>query len=186
MKIIRKQEIETEEFQIGDQLTIALDGKDYTATVQQIMEKGAVVMFDDYVARREMNKGWTNKGGFDASDLNKWMQEILLPMFPEELRPRIKNLAIPSVGQMFGHDDEWCKETFEADTDEQFPLMKIRKNRIAFFENRWGWGWLKNATKKSVSSGGFARVDGYGNSLYDHAAFVYGVRPVFLLVRSES
>lgn len=183
MKTIRKHEIETEEFQIGDQITITLGEKAYTATAQQITPEGAIFMFDEYIAQQKMNEEWTNRGGFEASCLNKWMQETLLPMFPAELQPRIKNLTLPSVGQMFGHDNDWCERTFEPDTDEQFPLMKVRRNRVADFEGDYEWGWLKNATKESVSAAYFACVAGRGTPASDRADGARGVRPVFLLVR---
>ncbi len=49
---------------------------------------------------------------------------------------------------MFGHDDEFYKN-FETDNDEQFELMKERKNRIFFdLEDRFCWCWLQNPTKK--------------------------------------
>lgn len=183
MKTIRMHEIDTEEFQVGDQITIALDGKDYTATVQQVTDEGYIVMFDDCVAEHEMNSEWTNKGGFDASDMKKFLQEELLPKFPEDLRPRIKNITLPTVGQIFGHEDQWCNRTFEPDTDEQFPLMKSRKNRVADFDGDWDWWWLANATKQSVSSTFFAYVVNYGIPYYYIAGTAFGVRPVFLLVR---
>ena len=143
-------------------------------------------MFDDYVASRPMNAKPTNKGGFEKSDLNKWMSDVLLPAFPEAMQGKIENLTIPTYGQMFGHDD-WYNDVMEPDDDEQFPLMVKRINRVADFNNNfppfiYEWGWLQNATKKNVSSSSFAYVYHTGYADHAYASHFYGVRPVFLLV----
>lgn len=96
------------------------------------------------------------------------------------MKPRIQSITLPTYGQIFGHD-EWYYNEIESDADEQFPLMKTRKNRITCFDNDNDWYWLKNATKKSLSSVGFAVVDGNGDSDWDDADFTYGVRPVFII-----
>ena len=108
---------------------------------------------------------------------------MLLAAFPETLKNRIADLSIPTVGELFGNDDEWDNEHFEPDEDEQLPLMKERKNRVAYLNNEWKWGWLRNATKKSVSGTCFASVDNYGSADYYCASFSLGVRPEFWLVR---
>ena len=36
-----------------------------------------------------MNNCSTNKGGFEKSDLKKWMDTVLFMAFPEELRDKI-------------------------------------------------------------------------------------------------
>ena len=116
---------------------------------------------------------------FDSflNDLKKWIDTYLYSLFPLELRKRIVELTIPSVGQVVG----WDKEHFEADDDEQLPLMKLRKNRVAYFNNECEWGWLRNATKKEYSSAAFAYVNGYGNADSGYASGSGGVRPAFRL-----
>lgn len=184
IKVLRRQEFETKEPQIGDQISVSLaEFGSFTATVHKITNKGILFVFDEYVARRPMNKKNTNKGGYEKSDMKKWIDSVLLEAFPAELRYRIADLSIPSVGEMFGHNDELDNEYFEADTDEQLPLMKERQNRVAYFENDWEWGWLRNATKKVVSSAGFALVNSRGGAYYYAASNSSGVRPEFWLVR---
>lgn len=163
MQVIRTTTIETKDFQIGDRISIELNGFGvFTATVHKITDVGALIIFDEYVTSRPMNDDWTNEGGFEKSDLKKWINTTLLPAFPENLQSHIRELSIPSVGEMFGHDDEWNERTFEADSDEQLPLMKKRCNRVAYLNDNWEWGWLRNATKKNVSAAHFALVDSYG------------------------
>ena len=182
MKVLRKQELETSSIQVGDQIIIQLTGfGEFTATAQKITDKGTLFLFDDCVAEQPMNKKYTNKGGYEKSDLCKWINDVLLAAFPEDLRNRISDLSIPTYGQMFGHDN-WYNDVMEPDNDEQLSFMKKRKNRIADFNDDYEWYWLKNATKKEVSSSYFAYVNYYGNAITNSASYSLGVRPVFLLV----
>ena len=130
-----------------------------------------------------MNESCTNAVGYGKSDLKKWIETDLLDRFPEELKARLTELAIPTVGQIIGWDDEWDKEHFEADGDEQLPLMKLRKNRVAYFNNECAWGWLRNAVKKEYSSAGFADVNNGGGANSSAASNSTGVRPEFRLVK---
>ena len=130
-----------------------------------------------------MNESNTNVGGYEESDLKKWIEGELFSKFPVELKARLVELTIPTVGQVVSWDDEWDKEHFEADGDEQLPLMKLRKNRVAYLNNECKWGWLRNATKKECSSAYFADVDYYGDADCDGASGSSGVRPEFRLVK---
>jgi hypothetical protein len=182
MKVLRKQELETSNIQVGDQIIIELTGfGEFTATAQKITDKGTLFLFDDCVTRRPMNAERTNKGGYEKSELRKWINDVLLVAFPEDLINRIDGLTIPTYGQMFGHDD-WYNDVMEPDSDEQLPLMVKRRNRIADFDNSYEWYWLQNATKKEVSSSSFAFVSNLGCTSYYSASHSLGVRPVFWLV----
>ena len=159
MKVLRKQEIDTANIQVGDQMVIPLaELGAFTVTAHKVTDEGVMFIFDDYVTRRPMNNRNTNKGGFEKSDLKKWMDTVLYMAFPEELRDKIYGLTLPTVGQIVGHEDEWDNKNLEPDTNEQLPLMKKRKNRIACFEDQLAWGWLRNATKEEFSSARFASV----------------------------
>lgn len=187
MKVLRKQEIDTANIQVGDQMVIPLaELGEFTATAHKVTDEGVMFIFDDYVTRRPMNNRNTNKGGFEKSDLKKWMDTVLYMAFPEELRDKIYGLTLPTVGQIVGHEDEWDNKNLEPDTNEQLPLMKKCKNRIACFEDQLAWGWLRNATKEEFSSAYFAGVDYGGNADYANASYSYGVRPEFWLVKQES
>ena len=184
IKVLRKQGTETKEILLGDQILISLNGLgDFTATAHKITDKGVLFIFDDYVVSKAMNEADTNEGGFEESDLKKWIDSVLLETFPSELKDRIADLSIPTVGELFGHDDEWDNEHFELDDDEQLPLMKEQRNRVTYLQNECEWGWLRNATKKEVSSAYFANVDDYGAAFCGTAADSFGVRPEFWLVR---
>ena len=178
--VVRKMKMNTTAFQVGDQVTIPLEGFGiFTATAQKVGPDGTLFLFDDSVVSRQMNEDDINKGGYTASELRKWIDEKLFVCFPRDWQLRIRELTLPTYGQIFGHDDFY--EKFEPDEDEQFPLMKDRKNRIAFLKGEWEWYWLKNATKKNVSAAGFAYVSAYGLAAYYDASDSCGVRPVFLV-----
>lgn len=187
MKALRKQKIETANIQVGDQIVIPLaELGEFTATAHKVTDEGVMFIFDNYITCRPMNNRSINKGGFEKSDLKKWMDTVLLMAFPEELRDKIYGLTLPTVGQIVGHEDEWDNKNLEPDSDEQLPLMKECKNRIACFEDGLTWGWLRNATKEEFSSASFAYVYGRGDASFDGASYSCGVRPEFWLVKQES
>ena len=187
MKVLRKQEIDTANIQVGDQMVIPLaELGEFTVTAHKVTDEGVMFIFDDDVTRRPMNNRDTKKGGFEKSDLKKWMDTVLFMAFPEELSDKIYGLTIPTVGQIVGHEDEWDNKNLEPDIDEQLPLMKECKNRIAFFEDQITWGWLRNATKEEFSSAGFAGVADSCYTSYYYASGSLGVRPEFWLVKQES
>lgn len=170
--------------EVGDQIEIPLEGLGtFTATIHKVTDDKVLFIFDDYVTQRPMNNKNTNKGGYDESDLKDWIDVELFNKFPREFRKRISNLTLPTVGQMFGWDDEWDCDKFERDDDEQLPLMKLRRNRVAYYDNKKSCGWLRNAAKKNVSSTYFAYVYLHGNTAYANASGSRGVRPEFWLVR---
>lgn len=87
MKVLRKQEIETANIQVGDQVIIPLaEIGEFSATAHKVTDEGIMFIFDEYITRRPMNSKNTNKGGFEKSELKKWMDTVLLMAFPEELR----------------------------------------------------------------------------------------------------
>ena len=184
IKVLRRQELETREVMVGDQILISLaEIGDFTATAHKITDKGVLFIFDEYVTSRPMNNQSINVGGYVESDLKNWIDTVLLAAFPEELKSLIDSLSIPTVGELFGHDDEWDNEHFEPDEDEQLPLMKERRNRVAYLNDEWEWGWLRNAVKRSVSSARFAFVFSLGAADCGDASGSFGVRPEFWLVR---
>lgn len=102
-------------------------------------------------------------------------------MFPAVLKQRMTGLSIPTLGEICGWGYEWDRNHIEADGDEQLPLMKQRRNRVAYYKNECECGWLRNATKKEFSSAYFAGVNDCGLTNYGGASNSYGVRPEFWL-----
>ena len=184
INVLRRQEMATKEIIVGDRILVSLaELGDFTATAHKITDRGVLFIFDEYVTSRPMNSKNTNKGGYEKSDLKKWIDSVLLEAFPEELRNRIADLSIPTIGELFGHEDKWDNEHFEPDTDEQLPLMKERENRVAYLHNEWEWGWLRNTMNREFSSAYFAGVLDDGSTGYLNASGSFGVRPEFWLVK---
>ncbi len=173
-----------EYFKVGDQIVIPLgDLGTFTATAQKVTDGKVLFIFDDYVTKRPMNENNSNEGGYEKSDLRKWIEKDLFKMFPAVIRGRISELSIPTLGEIGGWDNEWDREHIEADGDKQLPLMKQRRNRVAYYDNEIEWGWLRNATKEEFSSACFAVVYNSGNAGYHGASDSCGVRPEFWLFR---
>lgn len=187
MKVMRKMEgtINKEVgFKVGDQIQV---GK-YTATCQKVGKKGAIFCMDRYLDEdRPMNTQRTNEGGYEASDLRKYLQALSADeMFAEikEMMVPFKNgdlLRIPTAEEMFGPEE--AHEYYEAlNNKKQWSLMKDRHNRIAFRkdEQELEWGWLQNKYKDSAA--GFALVISYGLAAAVYASDAIGVRVVFRLL----
>ena len=82
MKALRKQKIETANIQVGDQMVIPLaELGEFTATAHKVTDEGVMFIFDEYVTCRPMNNCSTKKGGFEKSDLKKWMYTVLFMAF---------------------------------------------------------------------------------------------------------
>ena len=172
------------DIKVGDKMMVPLGMLgNFTATVQKITNDKVLFIFDDYVAKRPMNEDGGDAGGYDKSDLKKWIDTELYNMFPAVLKQRMTDLSIPTLGEICGWDDGWNRDHIEADGDEQLPLMKQRRNRVAYYKNECEWGWLRNATKKEFSSAAFAGVGSDGDSVFSNASISSGVRPEFWLVK---
>lgn len=186
MRVFRKMEIEVENYQVGDQIIVPLRGiGGFTATVQKVTDESALFLFDECVARKAMNENGENRGGYEESDLKKWIDTTLYMSFPEEMRDKMYGLTIPTVGQIVGLEGEWNNENLEMDNEEQFPLMNERKNRITCFKGQIMGVWLRNAAEERYSSGYFACMDGFGSKSSLHASLTFGVRPEFWIKKGE-
>lgn len=168
--------------EVGDKTFMELDGLGvFTATVHKVTDDKVMLIFDDYVAEKPMNATDTNNGGFEDSDLNVWLHTEFVKALPYSIRARLTDVTIPTVGEMFGWDDEWGRNHFEADNDKQLPLMKQRCNRVAHYSVELCW--LRNATKKEFSSAYFALVRNYDSAICDRASNSHGVRPEIWLAK---
>lgn len=166
MEVLRKVSIEVnegEQYCVGDQITVRMkELGNFTATVQAIEDDSIVFMFDDIISKH------------DHHEIQEWLDNDILPLFPDTFN--VSEITLPTCGQIFG-EDEWCRDVFEPDTDEQFELMKRRGNRVCDYDGDWEWWWLKNQSKSYATF--FAFVYAYGNAYTLSASSSIGVRPVF-------
>ena len=64
IKVSRRQELETKEVMVGDQILVSLaEMGNFTATAHKITDKGVLFIFDEYVTSRPMNSQRSNEGG---------------------------------------------------------------------------------------------------------------------------
>ena len=179
--VYRKTLTKTTEIQTGDQIRVG----HYTATCQAATPEGALFLLDQYLDEAyPMGPiyGENGSGSYETSELRYKLNLDGLDEFPEELRERMVPfdngdlLRIPFFGEIFGQEDA---EYFEPDGCEQWELMKDRKNRIAFRQNCWEWGWLQNKRKGSAASFALVTYSGYAAST--SASTSSGARPAFLI-----
>ena len=190
MKVIRKMEmlanVELGGFKVGDQIHV---GKHYTATCQKVGKNGAIFMFDQCMDEvMAMNHQKTNGGGYESSDLRKFLQWLSMTSIFNDIRemmvPFKKTgdlLRIPTAEEMFG--PEKAHEHYEIlSIKNQWPLMKDRYNRIAFRgedQDKECW-WLQN--KYDDSTACFAITNSCGSLDGNYASATIGVRVVFRLL----
>ena len=179
MKVFAYQKVSNsiDHIQVGNKIEVALGApfhKTVTATAQQVTADEVVFLFDSCLAEMV----WT--------EIGKWLADVLLPAFPNDIYKQMSQITLPTVGQMFGPDDddaEWIRQTFEQDDKPQFELMKNDFSRIAEYEGHTEWYWLLNRHKDSATD--FALVYYYGYASGSHASDAGGVRPVFTLRRAQ-
>lgn len=190
MKVIRKMEVlanvEPGGFKVGDQIHV---GKHYTATCQKVGKNGAIFMFDQYLDEvMVMNHRKTNNGGYEASDLRKFLQWLVKTSMFDDIRemmiPFKKTgdlLRIPTAEEMFGPEE--AHKYYEIlSIKNQWPLMKDRYNRIAFRgeDQDKECGWLQNKYDNSTAC--FAITNFRGSIDGGYAYVACGVRVVFRLL----
>lgn len=163
MKIFRKTEFDTDDFMIGDQIDCGFG----LATCQKVTEEGALFFTDDYDNETR-----------ERTDLLEYLNsEEGLAGFSDEIRGRlVGEVRVPYAGEMFPKDEI---DFLEEDDCEQLPLMKERRNRIAFCQDDWEWGWLMNRSKRCAALFGAVSANGYADAGGASAAF--GVRRAFLI-----
>ena len=92
---VPKHEYDFSKTKVGDKITVDLKelGK-FEATAYEVTDNNVLFIFDDYIAERPMNEKPTNEGGYEKSDLKKWIDSYLYSLFPLELKTRIIELTI--------------------------------------------------------------------------------------------
>lgn len=121
MKVRREQLVETERFMIGDRISVELAGfGTFSATAQRVLPEGTLFLFDKCICEMPMNELPTSAGGYERTPLAAFLRSQVLDAFPAELRPRVRELTLPTYGQIFGHDEGY-DEYYMPDQDQQFP-----------------------------------------------------------------
>lgn len=173
--------IETDEYEVGDVITFSLTtGEVVSAMAVRREEDGMLFVFVDCLVNEyPMNEENTNKSGYEGCDLRKTLNTEILATFPNSIKSRMKpvykddKLRLLTAMEVFGEN-----EYGDEDNGVLLPLMKYRKNRIAFQgkgTDEWEWYWLQNV----YSASNFANVANHGVADYYSASYSLGVRPAF-------
>ena len=184
MKVVRKQTIDTELFELGDEIRFKLKtGEKVRAKAVQECEDGMLFITKNCVGKEMPMYENPSEEYLDYlhSDLRKYLNTELILAFPEKIRSRMfpmmiedsygDYLRIPTEKEIFG------RSMGESYTN-QFYGMKHFRNRIATDgKDELEWYWLQN----NVSDACFALVDDSGYADYGYASHSNGIRPVFLL-----
>ena len=161
-------DLDRSSLKVGDEITETL--KDGREVVFVVMDKG-VVGLKDCLGEHYMNAAWTNKGGWLASDMRRYLAEEVFPLLPDELQKvivprRFGNeyvaLWLFSEMEVFG-EHEWTEK--DPDRGEQLEYFKDPANRIKRDEDgepTWWWERSPYASYSSyfcyVNSGGAASI----------------------------
>ena len=159
------EQIKNAALEIGAEVSTTLkDGTPITFELAALDVYGAKKVFvckDCLPQEHAMNKTATNKGGWKASGMRKYMEK-LLELLPDDLKaaiaPRtIKQeldgeivestdaLWLPSVTEMFGPNSPGSDADVE---DVHFPLYNTEKSRIKECDDHgtW-WYWLRSPSR---------------------------------------
>jgi len=156
---------------VGQEINFELkNGTPITAIVRGMLPTessdsvpGVRIVFKTAVGRHQMNKDWTNKGGYWLSEGRRWLLEEILPQLPDELvsliRPRkiVENLPylkmeykdqlwIPCETDLFGRDEDesWQEGVADGPDDFQLPGFLTDDSRVVLLDGRPAWAWLRS------------------------------------------
>ena len=182
MKVYRETQTEAEHIRIGDKIDIEIDKKTWKATAVHREGNRVLFVLDEVICEHRMNPKDTTKGGYEASKMRKYLDEltktipdeILNVMQPDSLGD---HLWLLSLQEVHGIDEGWN------DDDGQIEWFKDRRHRIAPHNGKDANWWLRSVTSASY----FALVAGGGVATDSNASGAWvGVRPAFAIFDPES
>lgn len=182
---------------IGDKLEFELkNGKKVFVEVAAVNPYGDNVAFSfaDIFCDKYMNCTDTNNGGWAGSDMVDFLEEEILPLFPDELQAVIQTreivqkhrsttykreskLWLPSYTEVFGKHERYSACDIG---DIQFPLFMLRKNRVRFDKDDYIRPWWLRSPNVGTSTY-FWYVNYGGNSNSYRASDAYGVCFCFVI-----
>lgn len=176
MKVYRKVKMKTNHIEVGDQIKIKLKGYGtFTATAQKAdiigKEYCVLFLFDNCIDRHCMNETDTTEGGYEESDMNKYLNTEILDAFPDKIRDLMEPFDVKHTYLRLLSENEVF-------SDDALPLMQDVKNRVCSDTDgcraRW---WLRDVAASTT----FALVYSAGIAARNYASNSLGVRPAFML-----
>lgn len=193
-----------ERLALHDEITITLEGGE-TATVEvaaylpatEDKPAGVRFMFKDGLDEpHQMNKDWTNKGGYQASEGRRYILDDIYPRLPADLRAVIRPrkiteitrgetlvyedpLWLPSETDIFGRgSDSWQNGAADGPDDFQMQIYEKERDRV---KQRKGYGttpyWCRSVSAGNDSIFCLVFTDGAAGN--DIADISYALAPGF-------
>lgn len=152
------------------------------------------VLEDCMEGTHPMNKEWTNKGGWKACDMRKYLNTTVFALLPEYLQAVIAPTTVVQVlngqcvvsedklfllsrTQVFGKGD-WTENEPE---DTQLDCFTREKDRVKECgEHGTYWWWLRSPLASSSSA--FCSIYDIGYNFNFNASYAYGVAFGFCLI----
>lgn len=168
---------------VGDIISIVLKNDEKmriaVAGINTYKPNEVVFTFKDILSEEApMNKDNTNEGGYDASDMAKYLDTEIFALLPDDLQAVIKErrghkLWLHSRREIFGSDGYYiCPKD-----DVHLPYYKRTENRIKLRNGKPDWWWL--ASPYEANAAYFCGVGSGGNSGGWGASRSGGVVPGF-------
>lgn len=168
---------------VGDIISITLKNDEKmriaVAGINTYKENEVLFAFKDILSKEApMNEEWTNEGGYEASDMAKYLDTEIFDLLPDDLQAVIKErcghkLWLFSRQEVFGEDGRYICP----DDDVHIPYYQDSENRIKLRDGEPDWWWL--ASPNAANTTYFCSVDGNGYSLSYGASDSLGVAPGF-------
>lgn len=178
----------------GDNIPVTLkNGEEVSFDIGKD-ESGKIyfVMHNCLKESKPMNNKYTNKGGWEESDMRRYLNEEVIKLLPDELQEIIKPTKIVQVWrdkrretedklfllsrtQVFGKDTNY--EAIEPE-DSQMDIFKTKRNRVKECD---GYGWWWERSPYYDNSGNFCFVSSFGFSAANFADGSGGVAPAFCI-----
>ena len=198
MKIITKMEVEcpaedlksraeSGALRSGDIIPITLkDGRKLELEVGRDESGKVFFVFRDILEFHQMNNSWTNKGGWEASEMRRYANNEVYALLPDELQAIIQPIKVVQIWdeerhetvdkliclsetQVFGKDG-W-DEGEQDPEDTQLDIFKDRRGRIKNYDVSAGIWWLRSASGTT----NFRYVYSNGSESVDDASGAYGL-----------
>lgn len=176
----------------GDYLPLILkDGQDIGLDVGKDKKGRIYFIFHNLMAKDHvMNWNWTNKGGWEASEMRRYVNEEVFQLLPDDLQEAIRPTRIIQVmdGERIETEDKlFClsftqvfggnfKKNHEPE-DTQIDIFKTEKDRVKQRDGKTWYWWLRSAT--SASPFGYVYISGDSGASTANAS--YGVALGFCL-----
>lgn len=159
----------------GEKMRIAVAG------INTYKENEVLFAFKDILSKEApMNEDWTNEGGYEASQMAKYLDTEIFDLLPDDLQEVIKErrghkLWLFSRREVFGKDGHYiCPED-----DVHIPYYQDSENRIKLRDGDPDWWWL--ASPYAAHTATFCCVSCFGYSDSYGASISLGVAPGFCI-----